>query len=231
MALKKCRECGHQVSTKAETCPSCGASQKRKPMGCGALLLILFLGAFVIPQFIPRYNTSTETPTAKQKSSSTASNKSTPAPAPKPGDQWDYFSSLDDMSSGRVHTAIVSSVNTVNLDFPYQGAQHATLKLRTHPRWGKDVIFRIERGQLLCNSYDGCSVLVRFDDGQAVEYTANEPSDNSTEVLFIANYSQFVGNMLKAKVVRISPRIYQNGNPIFRFDVSGFSTEKYLAKK
>lgn len=27
MALKKCKECGHEISTKAETCPNCGEPQ------------------------------------------------------------------------------------------------------------------------------------------------------------------------------------------------------------
>lgn len=30
MALKKCKECGKEVSTKAESCPSCGAVLKKK---------------------------------------------------------------------------------------------------------------------------------------------------------------------------------------------------------
>lgn len=50
MALKKCRECGHSISTKAEKCPSCGAPQKQQPgilaTGCGCLTLIFI--AFII---------------------------------------------------------------------------------------------------------------------------------------------------------------------------------------
>ena len=43
MALKKCRECGAEISSKAETCPSCGARNKRKPnkpLGCLAVVLL-----------------------------------------------------------------------------------------------------------------------------------------------------------------------------------------------
>jgi len=43
MALKKCKECGAEISSKAETCPSCGARNKRKPnrpLGCLAVILI-----------------------------------------------------------------------------------------------------------------------------------------------------------------------------------------------
>lgn len=46
MALKPCKECGHQVSSGASACPNCGAKIKR-PAGCGTLILIL-LGLFVI---------------------------------------------------------------------------------------------------------------------------------------------------------------------------------------
>ena len=50
MALKKCKECGHEVSTKAESCPHCGAKQKRKGIGClgcfGVILILIFLAIF-----------------------------------------------------------------------------------------------------------------------------------------------------------------------------------------
>lgn len=44
MALRKCNECGHQISTKADVCPSCGAPQKKKSLGCIAIGAYCFLG-------------------------------------------------------------------------------------------------------------------------------------------------------------------------------------------
>jgi len=42
MALKKCKECGNQVSTSADKCPNCGAPVKRKSrIGCLAAFAIL----------------------------------------------------------------------------------------------------------------------------------------------------------------------------------------------
>lgn len=152
---------------------------------------------------------------------------SQPALPAAPGSQWMYFQSEDQMGKGTTYSATVQSSNTVTFDFPYSGAQHATLTLRTHPRYGKDIILRIERGQFLCGSYDGCDVLVRFDDGDALTFSAAEPSDNSTEVLFIRDYSRFVGRMLKAERVRISASVYQEGSPVFEFDVRGFSVARY----
>ena len=41
---------------------------------------------------------------------------------------------------------------------PYDGDQYGRLTLRIDPKYGKDVIFSIQRGQLLCASYEGSPV-------------------------------------------------------------------------
>lgn len=145
--------------------------------------------------------------------------------------QWSYNQSADEMGNGTTYLANISSTNTVNFDSPYSGDQHAHLTLRIHPRYGKDVVFRIEQGQFLCNSYEDCVVLVRFDDGKAANFSAVGAQDNSTETIFIRNYSRFVERLQKAKRIRISANIYQEGAPVFEFDVSGFDPNKYKPNK
>lgn len=153
-------------------------------------------------------------------------------PVPElPSSQWLYHQSDDPMGKGAIYQAQVSSSNTVDFKFPYGGAQHATLILRISPRYGKDVIFNIEKGQVLCHSYEDCTVLVRFDDEKAVNYTAVGAADNSTETIFIRNYGRFVEKMLKAKRVRIAANIYQQGAPMFEFDIGSFDQNKYKPKK
>lgn len=50
MAMKPCKECGQEVSTKATKCPGCGAPLKRKPIGCfGAILIVLLAVALITP--------------------------------------------------------------------------------------------------------------------------------------------------------------------------------------
>jgi hypothetical protein len=134
------------------------------------------------------------------------------------------------MSKGTKYYAWISSSNTVNFDFPYSGEQHATLALRIDSRDGKVVMFKIEKGQILCHSFETCTVLVRFDDGKSSNYTAIGAADNSTETIFIRNYNKFVENMSKAKRVRISTTIFQQGSPVFEFDVSGFDQNKFKLK-
>lgn len=143
---------------------------------------------------------------------------------------WTYSQNDDPMSKGKTYYASIISSNTVEFDFPYSGAQHGRLTLRTDPKYGKDVIFTIERGQILCSSYDGCTIRVRFDDEEATSYSASAAADNSTETIFIPNYSRFVEKMMKAKRVRISMNVYQEGAPVFDFDVSGFNAGKYKPK-
>ena len=41
MALKRCKECGGQVSSKAKMCPGCGAPVKQTSAGCGCLSVIV----------------------------------------------------------------------------------------------------------------------------------------------------------------------------------------------
>lgn len=54
MALNNCKECGNEVSTKAESCPKCGAVLKKKTgclgyIGAGLLILVIIgvLGSFL----------------------------------------------------------------------------------------------------------------------------------------------------------------------------------------
>jgi RNA polymerase subunit RPABC4/transcription elongation factor Spt4 len=70
MSLSKCNECGHKVSKKAETCPSCGAKVK-KNRGKGLLILII-----VIVLMIAIGSQSDD--------SGTTSSNQTPTPLPTP---------------------------------------------------------------------------------------------------------------------------------------------------
>ena len=158
--------------------------------------------------------------------------KSAPEPVKNiTGLQWQYTQAEDKMIGGTSYHATVLSTNTVNFGFPYNGLQNATLHLRSSPKSGKNLLFSLEKGQILCNSYDGCSILVRFDNEKATTYSATAAADNSTEIIFIDNYSKFVEKMMKAKRVLISTNIYQQGAPVFEFDISDFDKDQYKPKK
>lgn len=137
------------------------------------------------------------------------------------GSQWVYQESPDKMGRGTIKTATVSSVNEVQFDFPYQGSQRGTLQVRNHPKYGRDVILSIERGQFLCG-FDDCVVSVRFDRGKPQTYSAAEPADHSSTHLFLRNYDRFLAGLRKSKKVYIEAQFYQEASRVFEFDTAGF---------
>lgn len=141
--------------------------------------------------------------------------------------KWSYRSSTDPMTSGTTRQASIQSENTVSFDFPYRGPQHGTLILRDHPSHGRDVILSIERGQILCRSYEDCNITIRFDQKSPTRWRAVGPSDNSTDTIFIRNSAEFRRRMRSADAVRIQIPVYQEGNVLFEFEVGGFSQSRF----
>ena len=137
------------------------------------------------------------------------------------GEAWNYTTTQDSMSQKPTTTASIGSTNRLSFSFPYGGLQQATLQLRKHPRWGQDVILQIQKGQFLCNSYDGCNVSVRFGIGNPKRFSASEPSDNDTTYIFLRGYSGFVSELRKVDKVYIEAQFYQEGNRTMEFAVDG----------
>lgn len=54
MALLKCTECGKEVSSKASTCPNCGAPVKASKVGCIGKFFIGLLLLFLVSLFVPK---------------------------------------------------------------------------------------------------------------------------------------------------------------------------------
>lgn len=138
------------------------------------------------------------------------------------GLRWKYDEHDEKMGRGTVKLATVRSLNEVEFGFPYRGSQRATLQLRIHPRYGKDVTIEVEKGQFLCG-FRNCQVSVRFDNGKAQNFSAVEPADHSTTMLFIRGYDRFLASARKAKKVYIETLFYQQGTRVFEFDISGLT--------
>jgi hypothetical protein len=81
---------------------------------------------------------------------------------------------------------------------PYEVEQHATLTLRSHPKYGKDVILNLSKAQFMTGIY-GCKILVRFDEGKSESFSANEPGDMSTNALFINGFPKILAGLKHAK--------------------------------
>ena len=76
MALVRCKECGHELSSSAERCPNCG-KKPYKPSGC--LIFILF--AITIAILSPLFTTSKDNKSTSNQQGSTVSTVNQPQPA------------------------------------------------------------------------------------------------------------------------------------------------------
>jgi len=240
MSLINCKECGQQISKSAKACPHCGAKVKRTGIFTwivAGFFALMFLGMIVgtcdeknrsdeeaskaaaeqtrIAALTPEQKAAEE----KRKAEEAAAQEE--ITAQRLGLRWGYNESEDKMGRGTIRIAYVKSLNELSFDFPYQGSQRAELQLRSHPKYGKDVILSIQKGQFLCNGYDGCNVSVRFDNGKPQTYRASEPSDHSTTVLFLNNYDRFLSKARKAKKAYIEAQFFQEGARVFEFDIAG----------
>jgi hypothetical protein len=224
-----CMSCGHANPADSKICENCGIPLVTRSATSPALKLVAALGVLfaVIVVVVAILNDSHKTRVRPQTgtvlpstdSSGTASRDPATAIDATPRSNWEYVEREDKMTGQTTRSAQLTSSNTVNFAFPYNGAQHATLLLR-RKRGGDDVMLIIEKGQFLCG-YGGCSVTVRFDEKTPRRFRAAGPEDNSTTVLFINNERSFIAEAKKAKIIRIEAVIYQNGSPVFEFETAG----------
>lgn len=159
-----------------------------------------------------------------------AEDKTTNSPKNKKNNSavtWHYKDKKDEMSGGITHTAAVMSANKINLEFPYHGGTIAWFELSNHPRFGRQIIFTINKGQLPCSSFDGCKVLLRFDDSIPIEYFAQPAADGSSDVLFIKDFDKHIIENLKvSKQLIIEAMFYRSGNHQFKFNISGLEWQE-----
>jgi hypothetical protein len=128
------------------------------------------------------------------------------------------------MGRGTEKFAQITSLNAANFAFPYQGEQHTVLLLRKSPKYGKNVILRIERGQFT-SSFVQNFVAVRFDKGELQKFVIGDSADGSGDTMFIRHYDQFVSQLRKARTLKIEVNFYREGSRVFEFDVHGLNED------
>lgn len=245
MALKKCNECGEQISGSAKACPKCGKPQTSRATKLIALLFIIAVGgAIIFPSSDEKQKTVAVRPApetkqqpavklspeeeAKRSADEEAARKKEAAErAEKMMEEarslfgWKSGSYIDSVSGKKIYQSQARSINSFELGSPYKGQQRALLVARNHPRWGKNIFISVEKGQLICD-FDNCNVSVRFDDGSVSKYKVTKPSDHSSDTLFISNHDGFVSNLVKSKQVYIELTFFREGTRTVTFMTDGF---------
>lgn len=149
--------------------------------------------------------------------------------------KWIYETDIDPMDGRATVSASILSENAVTLSPPYDGPTRATLvlgqqpKLNRHPGTFGFVLFVIELGQLLCSSYSGCDIRVKFDQEDPRTFEVTPPSDGSTQSLRLyisEDACDFMERVSKSQTVRIQPTVHQSGSPVFEFRGGGVDLKR-----
>ena len=129
---------------------------------------------------------------------------------------WTYRSYQDESTGKAGRMLFAKSENSFRLNAPYRGEQQALLRIREHPRFGRDVILSIARGQITACGYYRNSLFVRFDD-DGERWPCDRSGDSDSTVVFLRKTQTFIRRASKARVVVITATIYRQGDQSFRF--------------
>lgn len=133
---------------------------------------------------------------------------------------WQYRSHTDKMTDSSVTFSTLESNNSLSLGFPYQGSNYGTITIRKKGRASPDVYVSVNKGQILCNAWDNCSIKVRFDSSQALNFRGAPPADHSSNTVFLSPEKKFVDLASKSTKILIELPMFQAGNQTLEFFTS-----------
>lgn len=130
------------------------------------------------------------------------------------------------MNDKHTRTACVTSNDLVSLDSPYEPVT-ADLCIRNSAKFGLDTFFRLNgSGQILCDSYDGCTGHIRLDDGPRRGISMSTSADHSSEILFFSSGRTAMNLIAGAKVTRVELTYYEAGTQAVTFNTEGLDLAK-----
>ena len=217
MALRPCKECKAEISNSAKVCPHCG---KKQGTSKWVWVLVVVCGLMVL-SYIGHLSDNSPAGGA-------ASNLGASATPTQTQPVWEYSAETDKMGRGTTKYASLKSVNEVSFDFPYNGGSRGILMLRNSPKYGRDAVLEITKGQFLCN-LDDCPVNMKVDNGHPLHLHGSEAADGSSNVIFLP-YSTVLRDARRAKVLRFEANFYQEGSRVLEFHTRGLEV-KELSRK
>lgn len=216
MAVKPCKDCGGPVSDRAESCPQCGAKQKKKT----SIFVWIVVGVLALAGIGAALDKTVED---RNSDASGSSEGQAAISAENVVEQnWTYETSTDEMRGIDSRFATVISTNTIDFDFPYNGGSKLMLTLRKRGS-EVDVMVAVTKGQFLCGARD-CEAAFKFDEGEVQSITMVEPDSHSSDLLFVSydnTENKIISQLKKSQRLVVEVPFYKEGKKQFTFDVSG----------
>jgi hypothetical protein len=137
---------------------------------------------------------------------------------------WTSGSTTDKMDGKVTKFTYSDSTNLVDFEFPYNGGSQGSIVVFG----SQSVKFMVNKGQLICNNWEGCQVRIKIDNRPPKQYTFCADGNYNSEVIWMCNGSntRFVKELAGASKVMIEPEFFRAGNKIYEFNVEGFVNPK-----
>lgn len=161
----------------------------------------------------------------------------TETPSPPDETRWHCHENVDQFTNATFGYGEVRSENAIELKFPYEGAQYATLVYQadkdSRGNVSPSLRLFVPHGQFLCSSIDPCNVDVRIDENHFDLWTAYQPKDGRANILeFGSLFNRFSGRFVclvvaeiaAAKTLTIRAPFYDNPAQVFVFNVQGLKS-------
>ena len=125
---------------------------------------------------------------------------------------WSYSEDTDALTDKVTKTACTTSSNKVQLDWPYQPVS-AQLCIRQSPRFGLDTFVQLNGdGQILCRSYEDCTLKVRFGEAPARNWPGVGAADGSSNVVFLRRSESLATQAKDVDQIIVELPLYEAGN-------------------
>ena len=133
---------------------------------------------------------------------------------------WSYSEKKDEMSEKMMYFATCTSTDIHEFKFPYNGGSCLYLTVRNINN-KNEVVLQISKGQIMNSVSNDEYVRFKFDGGEPVKYYFSGSSDGDSKYAFIEQSASLIKKLKSAKKIKIDVPLYQEGRPVFNFDVSG----------
>lgn len=222
MAIKKYKECGDKISTRAKSCPSCREQTTKKTSAFTWLVLIGIIAYAANGVFYDLPDASNQALTSDASPEEAPQFK--PKIKPKPLPKWDISTSTDTMT-GQIRAYASSPLVRPNspMDFPYTDARgNMGIGCDRESEWAYFVFTMTPNLDDTRNS-DGHNILqarVRWDDViQEVDLSQKWGS----EVLHFSDNADAIERIARADSVLLELHWYGEGRVYFDFTLRGSS--------
>lgn len=121
------------------------------------------------------------------------------------------------MTGSRVRFWRLTSDASLALPFPNAGQNFGRLTIRKRTKQSPEVMFRVDKGQIVCDTPDTCTLRLKFGEKPPITMAATRSTSGQSSLLFIDDARRFIREAKTASKILAQPTIYGVGPVVVSF--------------